>query len=90
MGILVARAERRLVSYLVTGTQFLGREYNSHYHLHMACLKLAKPIIYLYSSSYRHNFCDFDHCGHGSKDKTVLLAIYIILCTLYAIVIFDT
>lgn len=43
MGLLVARAERRLVSNLVTGTQFLGRESNSHYHLHMMCLKLAKP-----------------------------------------------
>ena len=42
MGLLVARAER-LVSNLVTGTQFLGRESNSHYHLRMTCLKLAKP-----------------------------------------------
>ena len=41
MGLLVARAERRLVSNLATGTQFLGRESNSHYHLHMACLKAA-------------------------------------------------
>jgi hypothetical protein len=43
MELVVARAERRLVSNLVTGTQFLGRESNSHYHLHMACLMLAKP-----------------------------------------------
>ena len=43
MGLLVARAERRLVSNLITGIQFLGRESNSHYHLHMMCLKLAKP-----------------------------------------------
>ena len=42
MGLLVARAER-LVSNLVTGTQFLCRESNSHYHLHMTCLELAKP-----------------------------------------------
>ena len=41
MGLVVARAERRLVSNLATGTQFLGRESNSHYHLHMACLKAA-------------------------------------------------
>ena len=41
MGLLVARAERRLVSNLATGTQFLGRESNSHYHLHMMCLKAA-------------------------------------------------
>ena len=41
MELLVARAER-LVSNLVTGTRFLGRESNSHYHLHMSCLKLAK------------------------------------------------
>ena len=40
---LVARAERRLVSNLSTGAQFLGRESNSHYHLHTSCLKLAKP-----------------------------------------------
>ena len=38
MGLRVAQAERRLVSNLVTGTQFLGRESNSHYHLHMACI----------------------------------------------------
>ena len=43
MGLVVARAERKLVSNLVTGTQFLGRESSSHYHLHMACLKLANP-----------------------------------------------
>ena len=43
MGLVVARAERRLVSNLVTGTQFVGRESNSHYHLHMTCLKLAQP-----------------------------------------------
>ena len=41
MGLVVARAERRLISNLATGTQFLGRESNSHYHLHMACLKEA-------------------------------------------------
>lgn len=41
MGLVVARAERRLVSNLATGTQFLGRESNSHFHLHMACLKAA-------------------------------------------------
>ena len=43
MGLLVARAERRLVSNLHTGTEFLGRESNSHYHLHMECLKPAQP-----------------------------------------------
>ena len=37
MGLVVACAERRLVSNLATGTHFLGRESNSHYHLHMAC-----------------------------------------------------
>ena len=42
MGLLIARTER-LVSNLATGAQFLGRESNSHYHLHMVCLKLAKP-----------------------------------------------
>lgn len=41
MGLVVARAERRLVSNLATGIQLLGRESNSHYHLHMACLKAA-------------------------------------------------
>ena len=41
MGLVVARTERRLVSNLATGTQFIGRESNSHYHLHMACLKAA-------------------------------------------------
>ena len=41
MGLVVARTERRLVSNLATGTQFIGRESNSHYHLHMASLKAA-------------------------------------------------
>jgi len=41
MGLVVARAERRLVSNLVTGSQFLGRESNSHYHLNMQCLRKA-------------------------------------------------
>ena len=41
MGLVVARAERRLVSNLSTCTQFLGKESNSHYHLHIACLKAA-------------------------------------------------
>lgn len=41
MGLVVARAERRMVSNLATGTQFLGRESNSHYHAHMWCLKKA-------------------------------------------------
>ena len=35
MGLVVARAERRLVSNLATGLQFLGKESNSHYHLHI-------------------------------------------------------
>ena len=38
MGLVVSHAERRLVSNLSTGSQFLGRESNSHYHLHMKCL----------------------------------------------------
>lgn len=42
MGLVVARAERRMVSNLATGTQFLGRESNSHYHALMACLRQAK------------------------------------------------
>ncbi len=41
LGLVVARAERRLVSNLSTGVQFLGRESNSHYHAHMNCLKIA-------------------------------------------------
>ena len=41
MGLLVAHAERRLMSNLATGVQFLGRESNSHYHLHISCIKKA-------------------------------------------------
>ena len=41
MGLIVARVERRMVSNLATGTQFLGRESNSHYHTHMVCLMQA-------------------------------------------------
>ena len=35
----MSRLERRLVSNLATGAQFLGKESNSHYHAHMACLQ---------------------------------------------------
>jgi len=41
--LVVARAERRLVQNTMTGMHFLGRESNSHYHVQMACLKLACP-----------------------------------------------
>ena len=44
MDLVVARAERRLVLNLSTGTQFLGgRESNSHYHLRLSCLMTANP-----------------------------------------------
>ncbi len=43
LGLLLARAERRMVSNLATGTQFLAKETNSHYHLHMMCLRAADP-----------------------------------------------
>ena len=42
---MVARAERRLVSNLATGVQFLGRESNSHYHAHKFCLVKADPAF---------------------------------------------
>ena len=41
LGLVVARAERRLICNLATGVQFLGKESNSHYHLHLSCLKSA-------------------------------------------------
>ena len=44
-GLVVARAERRLVSNLSTGVQFLGRESNSHYHAHKVCLMKADPAF---------------------------------------------
>ena len=45
MGLVVARAERHLVSNLAKGAQFLGKESNSHYHLHIMCLKAADPVF---------------------------------------------
>ena len=45
LGLVVARAERRLVSNLSTGVQFLGRESNSHYHAHKVCLMKADPAF---------------------------------------------
>lgn len=42
LGLVVAHAERRMVSNLATGMQFLGRESNSHYHAHMRCLRMVK------------------------------------------------
>ena len=41
LGLVVARAERRLISNLATGVQFLGKESNSRYHLYLPCLKSA-------------------------------------------------
>ena len=43
MGLVVARAERRMISNVVTGVQFLGRESNSHYHCCLSCLQMADP-----------------------------------------------
>ena len=40
---LVARAERRMISNVVTGVQFLGHESNSHYHCRLSCLQMADP-----------------------------------------------
>ena len=39
LGLVVAHLERRLISNPTTGTQFWGRESNSHYHANMMCLK---------------------------------------------------
>ncbi len=41
LGLVVSRAERRMVSNLSTGAQFMGRESNSHYHLHLHCIRIA-------------------------------------------------
>ena len=43
LDLLVSRAERRMISNLSTGTQFLGKETNSHYHLKVSCIKAADP-----------------------------------------------
>ena len=32
-----------MVSNLITGANFIGRESNSHYHAHMHCLRQASP-----------------------------------------------
>ena len=45
MGLVVARMERWMVSNLITGAQFLGKESNSHYHAHMSCLRLVSPLF---------------------------------------------
>ena len=45
LGLVVARPERRLVSNLATGIQFLGKESNSHYHAHRLCLLKADPTF---------------------------------------------
>ena len=41
MGLVAARAERKVIYNTTTGAQFLSRESNSHYHVHIRCLKLA-------------------------------------------------
>ena len=37
----MAKVERRLVSNMDTGVQFLGKESNFHYHAHKLCLLKA-------------------------------------------------
>jgi hypothetical protein len=49
MGLVVSRLDSRekaCFSRLSTGSQFLGRESNSHYHLHMKCLSTVCPSIH--------------------------------------------
>jgi len=41
LGLVVAHAERCLICNLATGVQFLRKESNSHYHLHLSCLRGA-------------------------------------------------
>ena len=41
LGLVVAHAERRIISNPATGLQFLGKEGNSHYHARMNCIRLA-------------------------------------------------
>ena len=43
LGMVVARAERRLIINQSTGLQFLGKESNSHYHARLSCLQNASP-----------------------------------------------
>ena len=43
LGMVVARAERRLIVNPLTGLQFLTKESNSHYHARISCLQLALP-----------------------------------------------
>ena len=45
LGLLVARAERRLIINQSTGLQFLGKESNSHYHARLSCLQKACSIF---------------------------------------------
>ena len=45
LGLVVARAERRLVSILLTGVHFSGRESNSHYHAHMNYLRIPDALF---------------------------------------------
>ena len=43
MGLVVARVERRVITNVSTGVQFLGRESNSHYHCRLSCIQLVDP-----------------------------------------------
>ena len=45
IGLVAARAERRLIANISTGSQFMSKESNSHYHVHMHCLKTAQPLF---------------------------------------------
>ena len=53
LGLVVARAEQRLVSNLSTGVQFLERASNSHYHAHKGCLMRALMARHMYKSNVR-------------------------------------
>lgn len=46
LGLVVARLERRMISNMSTGIQFLGKASNSHYHCHMNCLKAVEQSFH--------------------------------------------
>ena len=73
LGMVVARAERRLITNSLTGLQFWAKESNSHYHARLACLKMAclsfqskdlvipyeiKSCLTIYQKSYLFQFMD--------------------------------
>ena len=45
MGLIAAQAERCIILNVTTGTKFLAKKSNSHYHVHLRCLTAHSNLV---------------------------------------------